>query len=41
MVLSLTSVISSNEPLDWKDLQVIRLNGLEKWLKRSLYLLNK
>lgn len=33
MSLSLTSVF--NEPLDWKDLQAIRPNGLEKWSKRS------
>lgn len=39
MPLSLTSVISSNEPLDWKDLQVIRPDGLGKWLRSSL--LNK
>lgn len=41
MPLSLTSVISSNELLDWKDLQVIRPNGLDKWLKRSLQLINE
>ena len=41
MPLSLTSLISSNEPLDWKNLQVIRPNGLEGWLKSSLELLNK
>ena len=27
MAFSLTSLVSSNEPLDWKDLQVIRPNG--------------
>lgn len=39
-LLSLMSSISSHEPLDWKDLQVIRTIGLEKWFKRSLHMLS-
>lgn len=39
-LLSLMLSISSHEPLDWKDLQVIRTIGLEKWFKRSLHMLS-